>query len=104
MDLQQPRGVPAAPNESVVRGTVVEIEAGPDGVGSIWKVHVDETHDVGQLRNLTRAHIGETIVIYVHPDMRKEFTAGDTIEVNVSFQGDERGGAFFLMGDKVHKL
>ena len=104
MDEQRPRGVPTAPNESIVFGKLVEIEAGPDGVGSIWKVHVDETHDVDELRNLTRGHIGETIVIYVHPDMRKEFTAGDRVAVNVSFQGDERGGAFFLMGDKVRKL
>lgn len=104
MDDQQPRGVPAAPNESIACGKLVEIGAGPDGMGSIWTVHVDEARDVGGLPNFTREHVGETITIYVHPDMKKEFKAGDTVEVNISFQGDERGGAFFLLGEKVHKL
>lgn len=100
----KPRGVPAAPNESTVCGKLVEIGPGPNGMGSIWKVHVDEARDVGELRNLTRGHVGETIIIYVHPDMTKEFQAGDAVEVNVSFQGDEHGGAFFLLGEKVRKL
>ena len=104
MDDQQPRGVPTAPNESIVCGKLVEIGTGPDGMGSTWKVHVAETREVGQFRNLARQHIGETIIIYVHPEMRKEFMEGDMVEVNVSFQGDEHGGAFFLLGDKVRKL
>lgn len=104
MDHQQPRGVPTAPNESIVCGKLVEIGAGPDGVGSTWKVHVDDSRNVGQLRNVAGARVGETIIIYVHPDMKKEFAAGDSVEVNVSFEGDERGGAFFLLGDKVRKL
>ena len=104
MDNYQSRGVPTAPNESIVCGKLVEIGAGPDGMGCIWKVRVDEARDVGELPNFTRGRVGETILIYVHPGMRKEFKAGDTIEVTVSFQGDERGGAFFLMGDKVRKL
>lgn len=104
MDNYRSRGVPTAPNESIVCGELVEIGAGPDGMGSIWKVRVDDARDVGELPNFTRARVGETIMIYVHPEMRKEFKAGDTIEVNVSFQGDERGGAFFLMGEKVRKL
>lgn len=104
MDDQQLRGVPAAPNESIVCGKLVEIRTGPDGVGSIWTVHVDEARDVGELPNFSRPHVGKSIVIYVHPEMRKEFEAGDTVEVNVSFQGDEHGGAFFLMGEKVRKV
>ena len=104
MDDQQPRGVPAAPNESTVCGKLVEIGAGPGGMGHIWKVHVDESCDVGELPNLTLGHVGETILVYVHPEMRKEFKAGDRVEFYVSFQGDERSGAFFLLGEKVRKL
>lgn len=104
MENQRRRGVPSAPNESVVCGKLVEILPGPDGMGKIWKVHVDESRDVGELRNLTRGRVGETLLIYVHPEMRKEFSVGDTVEFNVSFQGDEHGGAFFLLGDKVRKL
>ncbi len=104
MDYQQPRGVPTAPNESIVWGTLVEIEAGPDGMGKIWQVAVEEARDVGELRNLALDHVGTTIPILVHPGMIKEFKIGDRVEFNVSFQGDEHGGAFFLMGDKVRKV
>lgn len=104
MDDQQPRGVPTAPNESIVCGKLVEVSAGPEGMGSTWRVNVEEARDVGELPNLTRGCVGETIVIYVHPEMRKEFKAGDTVAVNVSFQGDEHGGAFFLLDQKVRKL
>ena len=104
MDEQQPRGVPTAPNESIVSGKIVEIGAGPEGMGKVWKVHVDESRDWDDLPNFTREHVGETIPIYVHPGMRKEFKVNDTVEFNVSFQGDESGGAFFLLDEKVRKL
>lgn len=101
---QQPRGVSSAPNESIVRGKLVEIEAGPDGMGKIWKVDVEEARDVSELPNLALQHVGKTVPIYVHPGMRKEFNLGDRVEFNVSFQGDERDGAFFLLADKVRKV
>lgn len=104
MNSQHPRGVPSAPNESIVRGKLVEIAAGPDGMGKIWKVHVDDSRDVGEFPNLTRRHVGNTLVIYVHPEMRREFNVGDTVELNVSFQGDEHAGAFFLLAQKARKV
>lgn len=100
----QPFGVPAAPNESMLQGKLVRIDSGPDGMGSIWSVEVIASHDVDQLPNFTQAHIGETISIYIHPEMKTSLAPGDNIQARVSYHGDERGGAFFLIDDDVSKL
>lgn len=103
MDKEQ-SGVPAAPNESKVRGRIVDIEPGPEGIGSIWKVEVNESLDVGILPNFTRAYIGKVISIFIHPNMKETLKVSDWVEARISFQGDERCGAFFLIDDDVHKL
>jgi hypothetical protein len=97
-------GVNVAPNESKVRGKIVKIEPGPEGVGSIWRIEVTETQDVNNLPNFARRHIGKVISVFVHPEMKKEVRESDLIEAQISFQGDERGGAFFLINDNVNRL
>lgn len=73
-------------------------------MGYVWKVKVDGSSDVDHLPNLTRAYIGKVMTIYVHPDVQKQLAKTSTIEARVSFQGDEHGGAFFLLDDDVRKL
>lgn len=97
-------GVSAAPNEGRVRGKLLEVEAGPEGVGAIWKVTVSETEDVGKLPNFARDLVGKVISIYIHPYLKKKFSKFDSIDARISFQGDEKGGDFFLMGDDVHRI
>jgi hypothetical protein len=104
VDKGQQRGVPAAPNESKIRGEILKIQRGPDGPGYIWEVKVNESEDSGGARNFARAYVGKPISIYIHPDMKKKFKENDSIEARIFFQGDERSGAFFLIDDDVHKL
>jgi hypothetical protein len=96
--------VTTIPNESKIHGQLIDITSGPGGMGYVWKVKVDGSSDVDNLPNLTRAHVGKIITIYVHPGLTKQLATADTIEARVSFQGDEQGGAFFLLGDDVRKL
>jgi hypothetical protein len=96
--------VTAIPNESKIYGQIIDITSGPEGMGYVWKVKVDGSSDVNNLPNLTRIHIGKVITIYVHPGLKKQLVKADTIEARVSFQGDEQGGAFFLLDDDVRKL
>jgi hypothetical protein len=100
----EPMGVPAAPNASRVRGRLLSIEPGEEGQGTIWKVKVDASLDVDKLPNFARAHIGKVIEIIVPPDCRHKVVRGYNIEARVAYDGDERGGAFFLIENDVRKL
>jgi len=104
VDASKGLQVSAVPNESTIHGKLIDMMSGPGGIGYIWKVKVDGSSDVDHLPNLTRGHIGEVITIYVHPGLTKQLAAADTIEARVSFQGNEQGGAFFLLDDDVRKL
>ena len=103
MELPDAGGVPVAPNECQIRGSIREVEPAPGGVGSVWNIDVDDSIDIAGLRNLARKHIGKRIALLVHPDLKKRFKAGESIVARVLFQGDEHGGAFFLKGDEVER-
>src|SRR5690349_11154061 len=103
MDDPEAYGVPAAPNESIVRGKVLSVQPAPGGVGTVWDVELTQVEDVGKLANLARSRVGQTLSIYIHPDLKVEIETGDLIEAHVFFEGDERGGVFFLKGQEVQK-
>ncbi len=103
MDESKSYGVPAAPNESVVRGRVLRVQPAPGGTGTVWDVELEEAECVGDLANLAQSRVGECISIYVHPDLKVEIKEGDLIEARIFFEGDERGGVFFLKGQDVHR-
>lgn len=104
MDELEGFSVPAAPNESVIRGKVVRIRPTPEGLGTIWDVELAEAEGVGSLANLALSRVGETVSVYIHPDLKVKIREGDLIEARILFQGDERGGAFFLKGQDVRRL
>jgi hypothetical protein len=104
MDKPLPQGVPAAPNESIIQGEVLEVTPIPGGMGSICKVKLQEAHDVGKLSNLAQPHVGEVIEVYVHPKVKMRLKIGDRIETRISYMGDESGGSFFMKGSRVRKL
>ena len=103
MDSQR-FGVNVAPNESKIRGKIVKIDPGPEGLGSIWTIEVSETEDIDNLPNFARRHVGKLIPVLIHPEMKKEIKESDLIEAHITFQGDESGGEFFLIDDNVRHL
>ena len=96
MEYTEPSGVPAAPNECKVRGKVVSVEPGPEGVGSAWQIELHEAEDVGDMPNFARTRIGDTITVLVHPKIKERPAEGQAIQAQITYQGDEQGGAFFL--------
>jgi hypothetical protein len=100
----KPDAVRAAPNESRIRGRIINVAPGPEGVGQVWKVKVEGAEDVGPVANFGRGRVGEVISVLVHPYLKKRFSKSDLIEARVSFQGDEAGGDFFLMGEDIRRL
>ena len=104
MFRQRAPGAQVVPNASRVRGRLVQVQPEPDGYGSVWEVAVDESLDIDGLPNFTRAHVGKTIPVYVHPELEHELTEKDKMEARVTFRGDERGGRFVLTEDDVRKL
>jgi hypothetical protein len=97
-------GVSVVPNASRVRGQLVRIAPDRGGRGSFWKVAVRETHDIPGMPNFAAAHVGKTINIYVHPELKSALKKGDDLEARVAYRGDERGGLFALVEDDVRRL
>lgn len=95
-------GVPAAPNECVVRGHVKSVGPSPEGEGRLWGLEVEEADDVSGMRNFAR--VGEEISVFVPPGEAKGIKKGDRVEAHVSYEGDERGGTFFLKEGRARKL
>ena len=103
MEPPESYSVSAAPNESLVRGKVLRVRPAPGGAGIVWEVEIQEAENVGNLANLARSRVGECIPIYVHPDLKVEIREGNVIEARVFFEGDERGGVFFLKGEDIRR-
>jgi hypothetical protein len=103
LDEPEAYSVSAAPNESVVRGKVLRVQPAPGGIGTVWDVDIQEAEGVGNLANLARSRVGECLPIYIHPDLNVEIREGDIIRARIFFEGDERGGVFFLKGEDVHR-
>ena len=102
-EIQSP-GVSVAPNESKIRGKITRIQPGPEGVGQVWEVEVTESIESGSTRDFARAYVGKTLLVYIHPDLKKRLKENDYIEARIFYQGDARNGAFFLIGDDVQKI
>lgn len=104
MDVPGPYGVIAAPNASRLRGKLLSIKPGPGGQGSTLELKVEEAHDVGELANFAKGRVGEVISVLVPPGTKHKFKAKDQVELQVKFEGDARGGEFFLSEGKARKL
>lgn len=102
MVLQQ--GVSSPPNESIIHGRILLIKKEQEGNGYNWEVKVLESNNVNGYVNFSLRYLGKVITIMIHPEMKKVFNEGDQIIAHILFRGDERGGAFFLVGNKVQKL
>lgn len=82
---------------------MVGIEPIPDNEGFIWEVVLRESYDVDGMPNLTKQYIGQSVSIYVPPDIN-DIRLSNNIEAFVAFRGDESGGAFYLAHPHVRKL
>src|SRR4051794_3500830 len=98
MDDPKPVCVPVAPNESLIRGRIAKIEPAPGGVGTVWSVELEGSTDLPGASNIARHHVGSILPVLVHPGLKGTFQVGAVVEARVSYEGDERGGAFFLKG------
>ena len=97
-------GVPAAPNECLVRGTINGVAPPPEGEGHVWKLKVEESDDVDGMRNFARTRVGDEISVFVPPGEAKGLKKGDRVEAHLSYEGDERGGTFVLKEKGARKL
>jgi hypothetical protein len=93
--------VPVIPNASRVHGRLQRVEAEPGG--AIWHLHVAGAADVPDHPNFVRDRVGQTISLYVPEGMAPPVAAGDAVEAEVAFRGDERGGRFVAVGDGARK-
>jgi hypothetical protein len=104
MASMDPPRVQAAPNASRIRGTVTGVRPHPAGAGTVWEVAVDKVDSVAGLANLAGRHEGGIIEIQVHPEAPVDVQPRDKIEAQVTYVGDERGGAFFLQENDIRRI
>ncbi len=99
--MDRPSPVPAAPNEGLLRGRLVQVEPAPEG--SVWTVAVEESDSLPGLPNLAQRYAGRSLRLLVPAGVSAP-GLGERIEARVTFQGDERGAAFYLVGSEVRPL
>lgn len=82
---------------------IVGVKPEPDGFGSVLGIAVDEARGLDGMADFVGEHVGETISVYAHPELRIGVGEGVEIEARVAFRGDARGGRFALI-DGVREL
>ena len=94
---------PVIPNESLVRGEVVELEAlhsstlniNPPQMLFRMKLRLLSVQDVPSKPNLLTAKSGDTIEVYSRQTLLPGLV-GKVIKGSVTFRGDERGGRYWI--------
>ena len=96
--------VPAAPNESVVKGTVVEYSitspatrSGRQATAGLYKivVTVESTEDIPDTLNFLTDKKGQDIEFWSKQRLDPALF-GKNIKATVEYRGDERGGKFWI--------
>ena len=106
--LSQPWAVPVAPNDSLVIGQVLGycvldsslLDITPKQVLYSLTLLVVESMDVPDMLNFTKTQIGKVIRAYSREPIGAELFE-TTIQARVRFEGDERGGNFWIRDIQV---
>lgn len=87
---------PAIENHSLVSGSVLTIGSDPKNK-SIMRVqiHVTASNPAQGSVSFTDDKVGNDIEILVKPSLAAGLKMGDTIQVQVTYRGDEFGGNFY---------
>jgi hypothetical protein len=102
----QARAVPAAPNESLVHGEIIEVEAidsltldiRPKRTILRVKLRLIKVDAVEGRSNFLRPAEGKTIEVYTTEIATQFPTVGKTVKGRISFRGDERSGRYWIVG------
>ena len=97
--------VPAAPNESVVVGEVLEknlIDASVLGIEPrqpllYWKLRIITVENVQGRENFLRGQEGKTIEVY-SKELNTPVIPTQSIETRITFRGDEKMGRYWMIG------
>jgi len=99
----QIQNVPAAPNDSIITGKVLEYSIlnstlegmKPEQILYSLRILVMSSQSINGKVNFTQSKIGQVIKVY-SKEMLSAILFGKTIKANVSFSGDERGGKYWI--------
>ena len=97
--------VPAAPNESVVVGEVLEKNLIDTSVLGIeprqpllyWKLRIITVENVQGRENFLRGQEGKTIEVY-SKELNTPVIPTQSIETRITFRGDEKMGRYWMIG------
>ena len=97
--------VPAAPNESLVVGEVLEknlIDASALGIEPrqpllYWKLRIITVENVQGRENFLRGQEGKTIEVY-SKELNTPVVPTQSIETRITFRGDEKMGRYWMIG------
>ena len=97
--------VPAAPNESLIVGEVLEknlIDASVLGIEPrqpllYWKLRIITVENVQGRENFLRGQEGKTIEVY-SKELDSPVVPSQSIETRITFRGDEKMGRYWMIG------
>ncbi len=87
---------PTVKNYSLVTGSVVKIE--PDRVNQSFSrvtLNVTSTSHVESYPSFTDGKVGQEIDVLIDPAQAGTLAVGNTIQVKVTYRGDENGAKFY---------
>jgi hypothetical protein len=91
-----PNKMPAVENHSLVSGKVILVAAYPkNSTRVLIRLSVTVSAPVENFRSFTSDKVGQEIEILVDPALASSVKAGDSIQLKVSYRGDEFGGNFY---------
>jgi hypothetical protein len=97
------QAVPVIPNEGIIEGRVLEycitlssiVDIKPDQTFYILKISVTASEDIEGKVNLTKEKVGKKIETF-SKEKPAENLFNQRIRANVVYQGDERGGKYWI--------
>ncbi|HVP21917.1 MAG TPA: hypothetical protein VMS73_08655 [Anaerolineaceae bacterium] len=89
-------GMPARENYSLVSGKVLAVSPDPQKPAMLRaQISVTASDYVQNYPSRTDDKVGQEINVLVPQDLARDLKVGDSIQLQVSYRGDESGGAFF---------
>jgi hypothetical protein len=95
--------ISAAPNQSLVRGTIIALRPESGGYGQTVELKVAESQNIDDLPNFTRTAVGQILPFYLS-ETNVALHPGDRIEAKATYRGGPSGGRYSLLPDDIKKI
>ena len=88
--------VQVTPNASVATGEIESVSSLPDRAqDAVICLHVRQAESVAGVSDFVSSEVGRSIDVVVRRGRQLDLQTGSTVQLKISYEGDERGGGFY---------